>query len=156
MQRWETEAGALSAMNLVNRPSMSTAISILVIAVGLIGACTTEHRDVGGRDIKFDTPAMQTLGVMRIYRNDAHVGWLEKTRLIDGDDNDANDTYQHFVRDLNRGKVGFITEDMLAYRYRAHYAPERVANHPDMAIDIMAIFGWADGQIRLEPEVAKE
>lgn len=123
----------------------------LILTCTLFGACTTETHH-GPAEIKVPdySERYATEAVHKIFHDGRHVGSVWTRRALDGDSNDYNDVRQLFIKDLNGDTIGFITEEKKAYRLRAHGDPEFVANHPKLENDVLAVFGWTEGTIKLE------
>ena len=126
-------------------------VILIVSAAAFTGACTTETHH-GPAEIKVPdySERYATESVHKVYHDGRHVGSAWRRRALDGDSNDYNDVRQLFVKNLNGDTVGFVTEENKAYRLRAHGDPEFVSNHPDLENNLLAVFGWNEGEIKLE------
>lgn len=131
----------------------------LVAALTLISALGCATRTVETKEqtsIGFAPRNLQKMSISSVYREKKLVGSVEQYREIDGDNNDANDRSFWVVLDADGQRLGYVTDDLRAYRYQAHGNSEMVANHPKLANDIMAVYGWYDGSIEVERQVVKD
>ena len=135
----------------------------LVALVLVMGGCQTQERSVGEPTYGFDTkPGYTTIAVSKIYRDDTHVGFIERVRVHDDDHDDSNDRHTMFVKDVHERNAGWIHDDGRAYRVRAwdgqFSGADVVArattmdSDDDLTTSILAIFDWPDGKIRLEQQ----
>ncbi len=129
---------------------------IASLALGVVStlvlSCTTETHPTGPSTIRMKSYAerFKDVSLRKIYLDGRFVGRLRRSRLLDGDSNDYNDHYYEWVEDENGEKLGFVTDTMQAFRFRAHGAPEMVANHPRLANDVRAILGYNSGKVVFE------
>jgi hypothetical protein len=132
--------------------SMSVLSAIVAVVVFVLPSCTSTHvetkRDLS--EVKFDKSELKKVGVSVIYRDGKRIGTIEKHRRVDGDNNDANDRYVTMVLNTDGDRIGCVTDDFRAYRFRAHGEPEIVANHPEYGNNVLAIFGYYDGKVEFE------
>jgi len=137
------------------KPGIVAGMAVLLFA-GML-ACTTEERPVGPREIRMrgTEDLYKDVAVHKIYHDSRLVGTMRTMRVLDGDSDDRNDRHQMFVKDLDGETLGFINDDRKAYRLRAHGAPELVANHPRLENNVMAIFGWIEGDLTLVEQRAE-
>ena len=117
-----------------------------------MGSCTSETHTVENGEIRLADARdhFQDVSLDKIFVDGKNVGTLRTSRVIDGDSNDRNDRYQHWVENERGDTMGFVTDDGRAYRLRAHAGPELVASSDRMSINILAVFGQTEGAVVLE------
>ena len=82
--------------------------------------------------------------------------YCETIYELDEDNVDANDRTLMVVLDAEGRRLGFVTDDYRGYRFRAHEEPELVSNHPELANNLLAIFGWTSGMVTLERQATAD
>lgn len=128
----------------------TTLLVALVATLTFAAGCTTEERR-GPEDIKFDIPKFNKIAIHEIQRDGETVGRLETVRIVDDDNIDSNDREQMFVVDDQGGRIGVITDDMKAYRFRAHGRNvDMVSATTDLPTAVRAVFGWTSGTVTLK------
>ncbi|MEZ6195193.1 MAG: hypothetical protein R3F20_05620 [Planctomycetota bacterium] len=117
----------------------------LVVAALALGGCVTEEQSHGTGEVRFRDPAdsFEILQLFAVTKGDERLGTVERTLYLDGDHADENDRQVWVLRDLNGDMVGYVTDDMRAFRRRAHLAKaELVAALPTVEENVAAILGF--------------
>ena len=126
-------------------------VAATLVALATTG-CVTEEQHSGTGSIQFRDAAedFRVVDVFAVSRDDAQIGLVEKTLSLDGDAHDENDRYVYVVRDQDGGMLGFVTDESLAYRRKAHQdSAELVANLPRLEENVAAVFGFYDKNVTL-------
>ena len=118
----------------------ATTFALLFVLTTLV-SCTTEERVSQPDTIRMTSRSTTRISVDLILINGKPGGHLETERVHDADNKDGNDRTVMFVRNAHAQRVGFITDDYKAYRFRAHQQPEMVGNHSSLERNVMAVLG---------------
>ncbi len=113
----------------------------LLLGLTTLFSCTTEDRISQPDTIRMTSRSTTRISVDLILVDGKPAGHLETERVHDPDNRDNNDRTLMFVRNAHAQRVGFITDDHKAYRFRAHQPPELVGNHGALERNIMAVLG---------------
>ena len=140
------------------RPGAAALVALVLIGTG---ACSSgsEHGSVRRTmtDVRFAERQLKKVSISIVYRDAKRIGTVEEFRELDDDSNDANDRHFWFVVDETGHRLGYVTDDHRAYRFDTHGAPsELVANHTDLGPNVLAVFGWFDGKVTIERQVAAD
>jgi hypothetical protein len=135
------------------RSGLPVALALLMlVATG----CTTQTYETSPPEIRFDKRELKQIAAYKIYRDGKQIGTLESFRLEDGDNDDANDRHEMIVLDSDGQRLGYITDDERAYRFKAHGEPEIVGHSSSLPSNVLSIFGWTDGKLDLEKMVVQD
>lgn len=117
---------------------ISTAL-LLVLTTAF--SCQTEEHVSQPDTIRMTSRSTTRISLDRILVDGTPAGHVETERVHDPDNKDENDRVLRFIRNAQGQRVGFITDDHKAYRFRAHQPPELVGNHSRMERNVMAVLG---------------
>ena len=98
----------------------------------------------------------EDIALYKVFHDGKLVGYADSKRLKDGDSNDLNDRHQVFIQDTNRDTIGFITDHNEAFVLRAHGPAELVGVSDEMNQNVMSIFGWNTGVVKLQKMIYVE
>lgn len=126
-------------------------LALALVLIGAIG-CTTSTVDHRVREVRFAESKTEIVAYYKVYRDGKQVGSLERHRLVDGDNLDANDRYHTVVFDHQKQRVGFVTDDARAYRFTAHGPNELVSNDSKLENAVRTLLGWESGAVSIDKE----
>lgn len=118
----------------------ATTFALLFVLTTLF-SCATEERISQPDTIRMTSRSTTRISVDLILVNGKPAGHLETERVHDADNRDSNDRTLMFVRNAHAQRVGYITDDHKAFRFRAHQPPELVGNHSQLERNVMAVLG---------------